>query len=384
MRILNTTVLLSPIIGGGTAERTFQMSKTFVRKGCECTIVTTNVGLNDDRINSLEKVQLLALRCLFRRFFVVAFSIKKIKRLVSNVDVIHMMGHWNMINVIVYFFAKTVAKPYVICPAGELTLFGRSIILKRLFNLLIGKIIIKDASGYIAVTHDEIPLFEAYGVKSDNIIVIPNGVNESDFLPRDSAPFVSRVGIKESPYILFMGRLNPIKGPDLLLKAFLKIATRFPNHHLVFAGPDGGMLEELNQIRVHSSVSGRIHFVGYVSGTDKVAAYRDAELLVIPSRHEAMSIVVLESGMLKTPVLITNQCGFNDVEEVSGGIVVQASVAGIEEGLCKALEDPIKLQNMGENLNRYVLKNFTWNMIGEQYLQFFNKIINENRATQLR
>ncbi len=97
-----------------------------------------------------------------------------------------------------------------------------------------------------------------------------------------------------------------------------------------------------------------------------------------------MSIVVLESGMLKTPVLITNQCGFNDVEEVSGGIVVQASVAGIEEGLCKALEDPIKLQNMGENLNRYVLKNFTWNMIGEQYLQFFNKIINENRATQLR
>lgn len=372
------------MIGGGTAERTFQMSRNFVQKGCECSILTTNIDLNDDRINSLENVQLVALRCLFRRFFVVAFSIKKIKRLVSNVDVIHMMGHWNMINVIVYFFAKKAAKPYVICPAGELTLFGRSILLKRLFNLLIGNRIIKDASGYIAVTHDEIPLFEAYDVKSDNIIVIPNGVNESDFLPRDSAPFASRVGIKESPYILFMGRLNPIKGPDLLLMAFLKIATRFPNHHLVFAGPDGGMLEELNHILVQSSVSDRVHFVGYISGADKVAAYRDAELLVIPSRHEAMSIVVLESGMLQTPVLITNQCGFNDVEEVSGGIVVQASVAGIEKGLLKALEDPIKLQNMGGNLNSYVLKNFTWNMIGEKYLQFFNKIINENLATQLR
>jgi glycosyltransferase involved in cell wall biosynthesis len=83
-------------------------------------------------------------------------------------------------------------------------------------------------------------------VAPHRIFHIPNGVNEDDFRSSDVALFRKKIGIANVPYILFVGRLNPIKGPDLLLSAFSKLKNDLP-HHLIFAGPDGGMSEPLKQ-----------------------------------------------------------------------------------------------------------------------------------------
>ena len=93
------------------------------------------------------------------------------------------------------------------------------------------------------------------------------------------------------------------------------------------------MLNELRRMVEASDVRNRVHFTGHIGGTEKSEAYRAADFLVIPSRQEAMSIVVLEAGITGTPVLITDQCGFDDVAAVAGGIVVAASVEGLQEGI---------------------------------------------------
>ena len=123
----------------------------------------------------------------------------------------------------------------------------------------------------------------------------------------------------------------------------------------------------------------RVHFVGYLGGDDKAAAYQEAELLVIPSRQEAMSIVVLEAGISGKPVLITDQCGFNDIAAVNGGIVVSASAEGIQEGLIDILKDEEKMHYMGQNLKRYVENNFTWKIAGKKYMQLFQKILDSKK-----
>lgn len=69
MRVLNVNVILDPITGGGTAERTYQLSKALVEAGAECTILTTDIGLSPERIKSLGKVEVVALPCISRRFF---------------------------------------------------------------------------------------------------------------------------------------------------------------------------------------------------------------------------------------------------------------------------------------------------------------------------
>jgi glycosyltransferase involved in cell wall biosynthesis len=93
------------------------------------------------------------------------------------------------------------------------------------------------------------------------------------------------------------------------------------------------MLKELRQIIESSSVKDRIHFTGHIGGAEKSDAYRAAYFLVIPSRQEAMSIAVLEARITETPVLITDQCGFNDVATVAGGMAVAASIEGLHKGL---------------------------------------------------
>ncbi len=60
--------------------------------------------------------------------------------------------------------------------------------------------------------------------------------------------FRSRYRLGNDPFIMFIGRLNHIKGPDLLLQAFCNVRDKLNGYHLVFAGPDGGMLRELKHI----------------------------------------------------------------------------------------------------------------------------------------
>ena len=238
---------IDPVSGGGTAERTFQISRSLVSAGLQCDVLTINSNLDDERIEQLNDINLIALECLVERYYIPKLLQRKIKDAVANADIIHLMNHWTILNALVYLSARRQKKPYVVCPAGALPLFGRSQKFKYLYNKFIGNNIISNANGHIAISGNEIAQFESYGVAAYKITVIPNGINQEDFKSRDADNFRRIFGLNDSPFILFIGRLNTIKGPDLLLNAFKKISEAFNDYHLVFAGPDGGMLSELKK-----------------------------------------------------------------------------------------------------------------------------------------
>jgi glycosyltransferase involved in cell wall biosynthesis len=295
---------------------------------------------------------------------------------VREADVIHLMGHWNILNALVYFAIRKQNKPYVVCPAGALPIFGRSKLFKKIYNLVIGHKIIRNASMCIAVTPDETGSFISYGVNQDKVHVIPNGISDTDFIAEDNKYFRKKFDLGVRPFILFVGRLNLIKGPDLLLKAFCEIKNKFPDIDLVFVGPDGGMLAELKGIVRNANVDDRVHFLGYLGGADKSRAYHAAEFLAIPSRHEAMSIVVLEAGVSGTPVLLTDQCGFNQVADVGGGWVVPATIKGFRDGLTGVLSNPGQIKVAAEKINKYVVENFTWVIIVQEYWKLYSTLLN--------
>jgi glycosyltransferase involved in cell wall biosynthesis len=284
------------------------------------------------------------------------------------------MGHWTALNALVYFATMARKKPYVVCPAGALRIYGRSRILKIVYNLLVGERLIRNASAWIAITEDERIQFEAYGVGRDKVFVIPNGIDPESYPNEGAAGFREKHGIGNRPFILFVGRLNVIKGPDILLEAFCRGQHAWPEWHLVFAGPDGGMLSMLKSYAAKSSAHDQVHFIGYVGGAEKSAAYQAADLLVIPSRQEAMSIVVLESGISGTPALLTDQCGFDVVESIGGGKVVPATVEGVHAGLVEMLSDRANLADMGSRLRDYVRDNYTWDVVVRMYLDLYRKL----------
>lgn len=364
---------VDPVLGGGTAERTMQLCREFVALGHSCTLLTMDLDLSKEfkRSISAKGIKAVYLPCVSKRFYVPLPLLNVVARAVRGVDVVHLMGHWTVINALVFVFCLLYRKPYVVCPAGALPIFGRSGVIKNIYNALVGKMIIQRSSGCVAITTDEVGQFGRYGISPDKVVVIPNGINVDDFNCKTGVEFKSKYGLK-GPVILFMGRLNEIKGPDLLLEAFLSLRHKRSSLDLVFIGPDGGMLSSLkNRSSGHETV---VHYLGYIGGSEKSQAYHAADFLVIPSRQEAMSIVVLEAGAAATPVLITDQCGFNEVEQIGGGRVVSASVKGIADGIEWMIETG-ELKSMGQRLNEYVVSNYKWSGVAHKYISLYESIL---------
>jgi glycosyltransferase involved in cell wall biosynthesis len=381
LKILNVNSSLGLKIGGGTAERTFQMSRFLAcQPGMQCTVLTLDIDLDETRIRALQPAKVVKLPCLSSRFYVPHGGWQTIQQLVDDSDVIHLMGHWSILNLLVYAAARRSNKPYVVCPAGALPVFGRSAVLKRIYNFMVGRSIIKNAQAWIAVTATELPNFEAYGVDSSKVLVIPNGVDEEDFSVADKQQFLARFKLLGKPFLLFMGRLNPIKGPDLLLQAFIQARHRFPSFHLVFVGPDGGLLPQLMQTVAKAGLKEWIHFLGYLSGAEKSAAYHCASLLVVPSRQEAMSIVAIEAGICGTPVLLTDQCGFGEVRSVDSRLEVPATVDGIAQGLVVLLQDAKCLSEIAPVWKTFVKQHYTLRAIVPTYLALYQSIRREQVA----
>lgn len=374
MRILQVNHLLDAVTGGGTAERTLQISRLLANAGIECTVLSLDIGMDAARRREFDSVRIVALPCLLRRFFVPRLSWRRLKSEVEAAHVIHIMGHWTLLNALVFLAARSAGRPYVICPAGALPIVGRSRLLKQLYNFLIGRRLVRQASGHIAITASEIPDFSAYGVAPEKVVVIPNGAPAAASHGRGCADFLARHGLAHRKFVLFLGRLAYIKGPDLLLEAFAGAATRLPELDLVYAGPDGGMLSELRQQSVRLGMQARVHFVGYVGGADKACALQFCELLAIPSRQEAMSIVALEAGVHRKPVLLTDRCGFSEVERAGGGRIASATSASIESALVRMASDPGELARMGERLEAYVSEHYTWRQSVTKHLALYSRL----------
>jgi len=379
LKILNVIENIDEMTGGGATERTRQLSFHLSNLGHDVTVLTTNYNLSASNIASLGAAKLIAIPCLIKRFYVPLPLFWTINKAVKNADIAHLVSHWTIINVIVYLFLRIHKKPYVISPLGALPIFGRSSLLKRLYNFVVGIAIVRKADICVVATRDELPVLSSYGVDESSVAHIPNGINEYDYFIKGDSSISEEVGVLvKSPFILFIGRLNHIKGPDLLLKAFCMVKDSFPDIHLVYIGPDEGMLSSLQKTASEFSLIERTHFLGWVSREQKAAILHNSLLLAIPSRQDAMSIVVLESGISGKPVVITDQCGFDEVAQVGGGLVVPATIDGIALGLKELLGDESDLSSMGLNLQKLVKNDFLWSSSAKQYSFIFNQVIKRN------
>lgn len=364
MRVLLVNHLLDAVSGGGTAERTYQLARFLALEGVDCSILTLDIGLSSERLAGLGNVHVHMLPCINKRFFIPGFRVKQLWGLIAEADVIHISGHWTLLNVLVFLACRIQKKPFFFSPAGALKPFGRSLWLKHTYNLIVGRALLKSAAFNIAITEDECVEFLSHGVETDRVVVVPNGIDPEQYqvgeLPSECEKFRLHYGLGSAPFVLFLGRLSHIKGPDLLLEAFSRIAGDYPDHLLVLAGPDDG-LEDALRAQAHAlGLEGRMRFIGYVSGVTKVLALRAACLMVIPSRREAMSIVILEAGVCSCPVVFTNACGLSGFEQRGAGIMVEPQVPSIAEGMRHALGNPNRLSLSAERLVELVYGEYLW------------------------
>ncbi len=113
---------------------------------------------------------------------------------------------------------------------------------------------------------------------------------------------------KSRSYLLFLSRIHPKKGCDLLLKAFAKVAPKHPELHLIMAGPDAmGLRKDLQTITDEAGISDRVHWPGMLLGDAKWGAFALCDAFVLPSHQENFGIAVAEALACGRPVLISDQ-----------------------------------------------------------------------------
>ncbi len=152
-------------------------------------------------------------------------------------------------------------------------------------------------------------------------------------------------------YLLFLGRLHPKKGCDLLVEAFAKIAPHHPDLDLVLAGPDQvGLGSSLQAMAQKLGLSDRVHFPGMVEGAAKAGALRGADAFVLPSHQENFGIAVAEALAHGTPVLVSDQVNiWREVIADGVGLVAPDTLAGTTDLLTRFLAlSPAQRAGMGE------------------------------------
>ncbi len=167
--------------------------------------------------------------------------------------------------------------------------------------------------------------------------------------------------IRGRNFLLYMGRIHPKKGCDLLIEAFADTAARTTDLDLVIAGPDQvGWVPALKALAEERGVSERIHWTGMLMGDMKWGALRSAEALILPSHQENFGIVVAEAMACSTPVLVSDKVNiWREIQSAHAGIVEPDDLAGTCRLITRFLAlDQNQRAQMGAAARRKFLESF--------------------------
>ena len=380
MKILNVLSLMDPVIGGGAMERVYQLSRQLIKKGHQCAILATSKGWDQKYIDKIEGLEAVNCSCLSERYMIPKGAGRWLDENIRRFDIVHLAGNWSPINVLAYKAARKRNIPYIFSAMGMLHIIGRSSLFKHIFRFLWTRPILRDASALIAISPREYDNYIRSGVPKENICFIPNGITMDGLDKKDDKAFRECYGLDSRKIILFIGRLNPIKGADLLVEAFSLIAGDFPDFQLLIFGNDhGGFQADIERKIDTFHMLDKVKVFPPILGVKKSWAYHAAELFVIPSRHDTMTIVALEVATCACPLLITDQCDFAALGDSGGGLIVSCDARAIADGLRTLLSKPVALKQMGQVAQKFVLENYHWDKISDDFIQVFKDALDSKR-----
>jgi glycosyltransferase involved in cell wall biosynthesis len=215
-----------------------------------------------------------------------------------------------------------------------------------------------------------------YEVPDGKANVVYNGVSSNRFnVDVDVSGVRGNYGIGPmDPTILFCGRLESQKGPDLMVETIPSILRYYSNAKFVFAG-DGGMRTDLERRSWQIGAGHACRFLGYRNVDEVVRLYKMSDGVCVPSRNEPFGIVILEAWSAAKPVIATDRGGPAEfVHHEFDGLKIAPNPDSIAWGLGTLFADFERARWMGENGRREVHERFEWDVIVDQTLHAYGVI----------
>ncbi|MEG5163146.1 hormogonium polysaccharide biosynthesis glycosyltransferase HpsP [Microcoleus sp. AT3-A2] len=388
MRILQIIPSIS-LVYGGPSQMVLGLSGALAAKNIDVTIITTDsngdIGQHplDVPLNQPIKqngYQIIYFRCSpFRRY---KFSLSLLQWLNENArqfDLAHIHALFSPVTTLAATIARYHHLPYIIRPCGMLDPadLQKKKRLKQIYATLLERPNLAGAAAIHFTSKEEAKISERFGLGSTDKVpvprdlVIPLGVT--------AGLFPKRLRESQVPIILFMSRIEPKKGLDLLIPALESILGSGIEFHFVLAGSNPQDADYETQIKVkiqNSSLAKYTTITGFVSGDLKVELLTKADLFVLPSYYENFGIAVAEAMAAGVPVAISDRIHIaEDIQQAEAGWVGPLEVGAIANSIKSALLNPQERQRRGLNGKEYAKKHYNWDAIAQQTIDAYQHIL---------
>ena len=422
MRILQIVPSIS-LVYGGPSQMVLGLSEALASQGVEVTVLTTDsngdagqppldVLLNQPVEQDGYVVRYF--RCSpFRRYKFSADLLRWLAAHAQEYDLAHIHALFSPVSTAAATVARYRKLPYILRPLGTLDPadLRKKRRLKQIYAALLERHNLAGAAGIHFTSTQEAKISERFGTQMRDL-VIPLGVQppqppedrgeqegKSCFEQSFHPPLLKgeQEGVMPSkgeertelsisddqPLVLFMSRIDPKKGLNLLIPALEKLLADKLNFHFVLAGTNPQDPDYENQITEQvkaSPLSSRTTITGFVTGELKAALLQNADLFVLPSYYENFGIAVAEAMVAGTPVVISDQVHiWEEVKGAEAGWICPCEVDALTECLREALQDVGEQKRRGLNAQDYALKTYCWDAIALAMIQAYRQIIEAKR-----
>ena len=293
-------------------------------------------------------------------------------RVVAGSEGLHIHGLWEQSTLVAAKSARKSRKPYVLSAHGMLERWAlqNKRLKKSIYAAFVERTNVEGAACLHALTSAEAEDYRRFGSRRP-IAVIPNGVHVPAHA--DAASFLNEFpSLRGKKLVLFLGRIHFKKGLDLLCHAWQTASKRWPEAHLVLAGPDFGTRASIEALVQSLNLSRRITFTGMLTGDLKWSALKAAQCFVLPSYSEGLSVSTLEALGMGVPVIITEHCHLPEVQQQGCGWVIPANANRLAETLDQFLSSSSNdLLAMSSRARQMVEQSYTWPKVGAQMCDLY-------------
>ncbi len=386
MKILQIVPSVS-LVYGGPSQMVLGLSAALGRAGATVTLLTTDA--NGDMGQAPLDVpletpidqdgyQIMYFRCApFRRYKFSTRLLQWLSQHAHEYDVAHIHALFSPISSMAATIARHQGLPYVLRPLGTLDPadLQKKRQLKQLYAAMLEKPNLAGAAAVHFTTAQEAKISERFGVVTKDW-VFPLGV----MLPEtQNTTLRDRHQIPaDRPIVLFMSRIDRKKGLDLLIPALERLVSEGKSFEFVLAGGNPQEPEYEAAIKrqiAASSIADRTQVVGFVSGGDKTAWLKTADISVLPSYYENFGIAVAEAMAVGTPVVISDQVHiWEDVQQAEAGWVCQCNVESLTASLRESLKDAVERQYRGIKAQQLTLAKYSWDAIAQQMVLAYGEL----------
>ncbi|OKH22754.1 glycosyl transferase group 1 [Hydrococcus rivularis NIES-593] len=389
MKILQIIPSIS-LVYGGPSQMVQGLSTALAAEGIDVTILTTNANGDagqpplDVPIGKpipQDGYQIIYFPCSpFRRYKFSLGLLRWLAKHACDYDLAHIHALFSPVCTAAATIARWQNLPYILRPLGTLdpSDLRKKKQLKQLYGLLLERPNLAGAAGIHFTTQEECKISERFGIQTKDL-VIPLGVSLPENLP-SLGQARQQFGIPDDlPLLLFMSRIDPKKGLDLLVPALEALLKEGLPFYFVLAGSNPQDPDYEKQIRESvqaSELSSCSTVTGFVSGDFKLALLQDADIFVLPSYYENFGLAVAEAMAAGVPVVISDRVYiWQDVQDAGAGWICSTEVESLTETLRSALETVEERKLRGSNARKLVIERYSWSAIAKQTISVYQSII---------